>query len=152
MLINHLSFCRKVIRMPVLILVIYPTISSLAAALLSIISEEIEALDKIINQSLSVLLETLLRNELALKHKRVIDIAKECVRFGEKDIFVSSVTVNTRRSSAFISVVNNILQDKCATFQFHFIDNSNIKREHLWKDGLHLNPSGKDLLMNNFFA
>ena len=102
--------------MPVLILVIYPTISSLAAPLLSIISEEIEPLDKIINQSLSVLLETLLRNVLALKHKRVTDIAKECVRFSEKDIFVSSVTVKTRRSSAFICVVNNILQDKCATF------------------------------------
>ena len=37
---------------------------------LSIISEEIEALDKIIKVS-SALLETLLRNVLALKHKRV---------------------------------------------------------------------------------
>ena len=80
----------------------------------------------------------------------VIDIAKECVWLGVKDVFVSSVTVNTRSSSALISAVNNILQDKCATHQFHFIDNSNIKKEHLWKDGLHLNRSGKDLLMNNF--
>ena len=29
------------------------------------------------------------------------------------------------------------------------IDNSNIKKERLWKDGLHLNPSSKDLLTNN---
>ena len=54
----------------------------------------------------------------------VIDIAEECVRFGVKDVFLSSVTVNTRRISPFISVVNNILQDKYATHQFHFIDNS----------------------------
>ena len=60
----------------------------------------------------------------------VIDIAKECVRFGVKDKFVSSVTVNTRGSSIFISPVNNILQDKCATHQFQFIDNLNIKKEH----------------------
>ena len=80
----------------------------------------------------------------------VIDITKGCVGFGVKDVFVSSVMVNTRRSSAFISAVNNILQDKCTTHQFHFIDNSNIKKEHLWKDGLHLSRSGKDLLMNNF--
>ena len=80
----------------------------------------------------------------------VIDIAKECVRLDVKDVFVSSVTANTRRSSTFISAVNNILQDKCATHQFHFIDNSNTKKEHLWKDGLHLNRFGKDLLMNNF--
>ena len=80
----------------------------------------------------------------------VIDIAKEYVRFGVTDVFVSSVTANTRCSSAFISAVNNILKDKCATYQFHFIDNSNIKKKHLWKDDLHLNRSGKDLLMNNF--
>ena len=67
-----------------------------------------------------------------------------------KDVFVSSVTVNTRCSSAFISAVNNIIQDKSATHQFHFIEHSNIKKEHLWKDDLHLNRSGKDLLMNNF--
>ena len=65
---------------------------------------------------------------------------------------VSSVTVNTRRSSAFISAVNNILQDKCATHQFHFIDNSNIKKEHLWKDGLHLKRPGKNLLWNSFLS
>ena len=63
--------------------------------------------------------------------ENVIDIAKECVRFGVKDVFVSSVTVKTRRSSAFISAVNNILQNKCATHQFHFIDNSNIKKTPL---------------------
>ena len=38
----------------------------------------------------------------------VIEIAKECVRLGVKDVFVSRVRVNTRRSSAFISAVNNI--------------------------------------------
>ena len=40
----------------------------------------------------------------------VIDIAKECARFGVKDVFVSSVTVNTRRSSAFISAVNTFFK------------------------------------------
>ena len=62
----------------------------------------------------------------------VIGIAKECVRFNVKDVlkdvFVCRVTVNTRRCSAFISAVNNILQDRCATHQFHLIYNSNIKK------------------------
>ena len=61
-----------------LILVIYPIINSFAAPVdalnlghdVSIISEEIEALDEIIKAS-SVLLENLPRNVLALKHKRV---------------------------------------------------------------------------------
>ena len=57
----------------------------------------------------------------------VIDIAKECVWFGVKGVFVSSVVVNTRRKSAFLSEFNKILQDKCATHQLRFIDNLNIK-------------------------
>ena len=36
-----------------------------------------------------------------------IDIANKCVRLDVKDEFVSSITVNTRRSSAFISAVND---------------------------------------------
>ena len=57
----------------------------------------------------------------------VIDIAKECIWFGVKGVFVSSVVVNTRRKSAFISEFNKILQDKCATNQLRFVDNLNIK-------------------------
>ena len=57
----------------------------------------------------------------------VIDIAKECIWFGVKGVFVSRVVVNPRRKSAFISQFNKILQDKCATHQLRFIDNLNIK-------------------------
>ena len=32
----------------------------------------------------------------------VIDIAKKCVRFGVKEVFVSSVTFNSRHGSTFI--------------------------------------------------
>ena len=59
--------------------------------------------------------------------KSVTDIAKECIWFGVKGVFVSSVVVNTRRKSAFSSAFNIILQDKCATHQLRFIDNLNIK-------------------------
>ena len=53
-----------------------------------------------------------------------------------RDVFVSSVMVDTPRSSAFIGAVNNIIQDKYETHQFHFIVNSNIRKEHLWEGGL----------------
>ena len=58
-----------------------------------------------------------------LMTKIVTDIAKECVRFSEKDVFVSSVTVKTRCNSAFICAVNEILQNKDTTYQLYFIDN-----------------------------
>ena len=89
----------------------------------------------------------LIQTSINILAESVIDIAKEYVRFGVKDVFVSIVTVNTRR----IGAVNKVLQDKCATHQFHFIDSSNIEKEHLWKEGFDLNRSGKNLLIK-FFA
>ena len=80
----------------------------------------------------------------------IINIARERVAFGVKSVFISSLEVNTRRNSVFISAVNRIFKAKCRMPNFHFIDNSNIKKKHLWKDDLQLSRSGRDLLMNNF--
>ena len=55
-----------------------------------------------------------IKADKALITKSVIDIAKECVQFGVKDVIASSVMVNTTCSSGFTSAVNNVLQDKCA--------------------------------------
>ena len=85
-----------------------------------------------------------------LEADSIINIARECVAFGVKSVFISSLTVNTQRNSAFISAVNKTLTAKCLMHNFHFIENSNIKKEHIWKDGLHLNCSGKDWLSSNF--
>ena len=46
--------------------------------------------------------------------------------------------------------VNDYLQKICFENRFYFIDNSKIKREHLFRDGLHLLESGKVILANNF--
>ena len=80
----------------------------------------------------------------------IINIVRECVPLGVKTVFISSLTVNSRRNLAFISAVNKTLKAKCLMHNFHFIDNSNIKKELIWQDSLHLNPSGKDLLINSF--
>ena len=58
---------------------------------------------------------------------------------------------NIRRNSKFISTGNKTLKAKRLIHNFHFIDNSNIKKKHLWKDGLHLNRSRKQLLMDKSF-
>ena len=51
--------------------------------------------------------------------------------------------------SASVSAVNKTLKAKCLMDNFYFIDNLNMKKEHRWKDSLHFNTSGKDLLTNN---
>ena len=56
-----------------------------------------------------------------LNAKSVIDIAKECVPFGVKDVFVLSRTVNTRCNSAFISAVNKCLNIDVQCISFIFL-------------------------------
>ena len=55
-----------------------------------------------------------------------------------------------KRNSAFISAVNKALKTKYFTHSFHFIDNSNIEKELLWKEDIYLNCAGKNLLMSTF--
>ena len=40
----------------------------------------------------------------------------------------------------------------CSKLGICYVDNRNIRREHLWKDGLHLVQSGKVILANNFLS
>ena len=79
----------------------------------------------------------------------IINIAKKCFTFDVKSVFISSLTVNTRRGLVFITAINGNMKAKCLMHNFHFIDHSYIKKEHLWKEGLSLIRSGKDLLTNN---
>ena len=92
---------------------------------LSIISEEIEALDKTINQSLQCITR---------------DPPKECVCIVIRNFKVieNKYTRNKEQETNAGSKENNDVVGKL------------LEIEHLWKDNLHLHRSGKDLLMNNF--
>ena len=67
----------------------------------------------------------------------IINIARECVAFGIKSVFVSSLMVNTQCNSTFISAVNKALKAKISCI---------ISLER-WS---RLESSGKDSLMSNF--
>ena len=69
----------------------------------------------------------------------ILHIANQCKNYGVKDVSVSSATCTTLHNSDLIDDVNNDLQNKSQT---------SIKQ--LWKDGLHLTNSGKDIIINNF--
>ena len=46
--------------------------------------------------------------------------------------------------------VNTFLKLKCQELSFTYIDNSNIKPEHLNKSGIHLSQTGSKLLARNY--
>ena len=84
----------------------------------------------------------------------ILHIANQCKNYEVKEVSILSIESTTLLNSDLINDVNNVLQNKCQTFGYQFIDNNNIAMENLWKDGLHLTNSGiiinKGIIINNF--
>ena len=79
----------------------------------------------------------------------IIDMVKECRKFGVNKVFVSGLTVRHRYSKQ-VDNINYMLKQNAGNYDYIFIDNSNIQSHHLCKDGLHLHDKGMELLANNF--
>ena len=65
---------------------------------------------------------------------------------GINKIFLSSVLYLFKISGDSIKKLNLDISNISKSNRFHFIDNSNISMNFLYKDGLHLLYSGKELL------
>ena len=92
--------------------------------------------------------EKLTEEEIA---KEIINI-DSCCRDKDvnKTIISGLICRKGRYHNSRVLKVNDYLQKSCFENRFYFIDNSKIKREHLFRDGLHLLESGKVILANNF--
>ena len=82
--------------------------------------------------------------------KDIINIANHCKMFGENQIIISSLTHTTRLKASFIYQFNKSIKELCQKHCYSFIDNSNVSYDNLRQDGLHLNNSGKGVLLNNY--
>ena len=65
-----------------------------------------------------------------------------------KDVVISSIL--PKKNIALTCLVNNSLREQCVLNGFGFISNDNISRTHLWKDGIHLEDLGTNILAGNF--
>ena len=79
--------------------------------------------------------------------KDIMNIANHCKNFGVKQTIISGLTLSTRLNASFISLLNNSIKVLCKKHGYSFTDNSNVSSENLWEDGLHLNKSGKGVLL-----
>ena len=81
----------------------------------------------------------------------MINIVKLSKRYGGvNEIIVSGVTPR-HGCQTKINEVNSILELKQDEFNYRFIKKENIMPAlHLWRDKMHLNESGLDLLANNY--
>ena len=93
-----------------------------------------------------------LRSTAETVSNSILHIANQHKDYGVKEVSISSVACKALLSSDLINHVNNALRNKCQTSGDHFIDNDNITPEKLWKDGLPLTSSGKDIIINSLVS
>ena len=69
-----------------------------------------------------------------------------------KYVFISSLTFNTRTSHKLLNEVNEMIERVYLENGYYYIDNENVCENDLFKDGLHLQNSGKKILSQNFIV
>ena len=68
-----------------------------------------------------------------------------------KKVVISSILPKKNIAlTRLIWQVNDSLREQCVFNGFGFISNDNISRTHLWKDGIHLEDLGTNILACNF--
>ena len=73
-----------------------------------------------------------------------------CKKNEVRNVYVSSITDRPGYTQQ-INTINGYLKNATRGIDFCFIDNSNIRKEHLY-DNLHLNDTGINILKNNFLG
>ena len=85
--------------------------------------------------------------------RNVIKIDLNCKNYGVNDVVISSVLVKKNPNlNALIRRVNDLLRDLCSMNGFGYICNDAITTEYLWKDGIHLQDLGTNILSSNFIT
>ena len=89
-------------------------------------------------------------NDLIRLADEIIQIGLLCKESNVRNILISGLTYTTKVNIKLIRKVNELLKLNCENNNFYYIDNENITKYHLWKDGIHLNNTGTINIANNF--
>ena len=82
--------------------------------------------------------------------KHILDIARNARSTGAKTIYVSSVLPRSGYEfKNIIKRVNSLLNSSCHYEGFHFLEHSDITKQHLGYDGLHCNKYGYTIIKMN---
>ena len=81
----------------------------------------------------------------------IINIGKSCINLGVKDVVMSSILPRKNIAlTCLIQEVEDSLREQYILYGFGFISNNIISRTHSWKDGIHLEDLGTNILAGNF--
>ena len=83
--------------------------------------------------------------------RNIIKIGLNCKNHGVNDVVISSVLVKKNPNlNALIRRVSYLLGDLCSMHSFGYICNDPNTTEYIWKDGIHLQDLGTNILSFNF--
>ena len=104
----------------------------------------------IIHVGINDILKDKSENEMNELYQNLKKIGVKCHSYGVKEVHISGIVINNKMAESYVNFVNGKISDLCQENSFYFIDNSNISKFCLFKDGLHLLEEGKCFLANNF--
>ena len=82
----------------------------------------------------------------------IINIGLNCKNHDINKVFISSILVKkTPKLSRIIRRVNDQLRELCEINGFLFINNDMIATDHLWRDVIHLQDIGTNILTKHFY-
>ena len=81
----------------------------------------------------------------------IINIGKSCIDLDVKELVMPSILPKKNiELTRLIPQVDNSLREQCLLNGFGFISYDNISRTRLWKDEIHLEDLGTNILAGNF--
>ena len=82
--------------------------------------------------------------------QNIKNIAQKCKRSGIQKVLISWLLTANRLAQDLIEEVNKLIKNMCNIEGYCCVNNDNITRANLFKDGLHLLDTGKQILADNF--
>ena len=106
----------------------------------------------ILHVGVNDLLEDNSQSKIENLGKNLRSMVEKCHSYGIKNVFISGLVYTTRIGLPVLERTHEMIVHLCNKLGTCYVDNRNIRRKHLWKDGLHLVESGKVILTKTFLS
>ena len=106
----------------------------------------------ILHVAVNDLLEDNSQSKIENLGKNFRSMVEKCHTYGIKNVFISGLVYTIRIGLPVLERTHEMVMHLCNKLGICYVDNRNIRRKHLWKDGLHLVEAGKVILANNFLS
>ena len=88
------------------------------------------------------------QTEIEIVHE-ILEVVFHCQESGVNQVFVSGLPCRPSHQKE-INEINKLLEINATSYNYEFIPTENIEKRHLYKDNVHLNYDGINLLADSF--